>query len=142
MDSKPDVDWQPAGWRPEDQDSNPTLVEFQVLREQISRVYALLAHQPRPEHPDFNIWFGDHHMVLSANLPNLEPASIRVALVGQTLMLRGSYASLAGQERQPFFERTFTLPYVIDPASLRVNWVMGYLLIQAERYPQDKRQAA
>jgi len=47
-----------------------------------------------------------------------------------------------GQSAPPIFERTFTLPFPIAPESLRTDWLMGYLLIQAQRLSQDKPRAA
>lgn len=141
-DSKPNVDWHSIEWRPEHHNGSASGEEFRALQEMVKRVYPVMAGQPEVEHPDFNMWFGERQIIISGNLPNIDPASIQVALTGQTLLVRGLYQKLEGQTRRRFFERTFMLPYPVVPATLRVSWLMGYLLIQAQRPSNIRPEAA
>jgi HSP20 family molecular chaperone IbpA len=141
-DPKPGIQWHSIEWRPEHHDGSPNAEEFRALQEMVRRVYPVMAGQPKPEHPDFNIWFGERQLILSGNLPGIDPGSIQVALVGQTLYVRGLYQKIEGQTRRRFFERSFVLPYAVAPETLRVSWLMGYLLIEAQRPPGAMPEAA
>ena len=132
-----------AQWQPEFSDGMPFHEELRALQAEINRLFPKISKRsPSPETPTFSLWFGEHEMVLSGELPDLDPASVRVLLEGQRLIVRGDLAHSAaaspagaatGATQPAVFRRIFNLPWPIDPKSLSVTWTMGFLILQAHR---------
>ncbi len=137
------IDMPPLEWKPQQSDGHLNAEEYEALRTLVSRFYERIAKSVRPESPDFSIWFGENRITVSGNLPELDPDTVRVALAGQTLVVRGVFRSLAGSPTPPrTFQKIFMLPFPVDPRTLQVDWMMNFLIIQAQRLQQDRPQAA
>jgi HSP20 family protein len=83
-----------------------------------------------------NIWSGDQGLVITAEVPGVDPASISVNVLGDTLTFSGKRA--AGEEESMSFTRTVNLPYRVDPDRTQARCTDGILSIALER-PEAER---
>ena len=92
-------------------------------------------------------------LIISAELPGVEPADIEVNIDGKKLTISGkraipTYEKPADKEApQPVceetFERSFALPYDVDPASVKAETRLGILTLTLPKAPsaQSRRIA-
>ncbi len=81
-------------------------------------------------YPRVNAWENDSGLVLEAELPGVDPAQIEVSVEGAELRLKGARpASAGGEQAGDKFERSFELPFAVDPAAVKAVHRLGILTL-------------
>lgn len=97
--------------------------------------------------PPVNVWTGHDDAVLTAELPGVDPATIDISVVGDTLTLKGARQldelgegeSFTRQERQAGeFLRKMQLPFRVDPDKVEATYTKGILRVDLPRLEADK----
>lgn len=100
-----------------------------------------------PSHPAVNVSVGDDDVVLTAELPGLDPEKLDITVVRNTVTLRGERAEqeLANGETwvrrersHDAFERTVELPFEVDPQSADATYEKGVLRLALTRPEEHK----
>ena len=73
------------------------LHEMQRLQREMSRVFSGLEQPLNPEVPPVNAWVGESDIVVTAELPGVDPEKMDVSVVGDTLTISGAREAAAGE---------------------------------------------
>lgn len=83
-----------------------------------------------------NVWSNDQGLVITAEVVGVDPASIAVNVVGDTLTLSGKRQD--GDASEVTFTRTLHLPYRVDAERTEARCADGVLTIALQR-PEAER---
>lgn len=94
------------------------------------------------ELPALNVWIGSHGATITSELPGVDPASLDVVVVGDTVTIRAKRQIAAPQaearclrrERGDHdYARSIQLPFPVDPASAKADYRQGVLRLTLTR---------
>jgi HSP20 family protein len=103
----------------------------------------------RPAYPPVNVWHNAEHVVMTAEIPGVEPADLDVTATKTTVTLKGRRGGEQLQEGETFyrqerpaveFERTVELPFEVDPQSSEATYEKGVLTLRLRRPEEHKPQ--
>jgi HSP20 family protein len=96
--------------------------------------------------PPVNVWEGEKGLVLTAEIPGLDPAQLDVSLEHDMLTISGGRAAAETEtteenfvRRERWFEpfkRTIELPFDVDPDKCDASYEKGVLTVRLERRPE------
>lgn len=120
------------------------------LRQLQEEMHRTLADHDRPRataFPPVNIWTNPEGLVVTAELPGVEPESLEISALRETLTIRGERKPLDAvggatwhrrERRYGTFTRTIDLPYAIDAESVDASCRNGVLRIALRRPEAEK----
>jgi HSP20 family protein len=123
------------------------LHEMQRLQGEMNRVFSGLGQPLNPEVPPVNAWVGESDVVVTAELPGVDPSKVDVSVVGDTLTISGvleAEALKAGesyhrQERSHGrFTRSLQLPFHVEAGNVEAKYERGILRVKLPRAEADK----
>ncbi len=97
--------------------------------------------------PPMNVWIGDEAVIVTAEVPGVEPASLDVSVTESTLTLRGERPApqtgpgdvCTQRERDTGpFERSIDLPCPVEVAKVEARCVNGVLTLALPRAESDR----
>lgn len=100
-----------------------------------------------PTFPAINVWTNDEGVVLTAELPGVNPEDIDISVVGETLKLTGSRQREELPEGTKYhrrergygqFTRTFQLPFAVEADNVEAKFEKGVLHISLPRAEAEK----
>jgi len=122
--------------------------EMNRMRREMDR---LLARSPRfvnaPAFPALNVWSNAEVVLVTAEIPGIDPKDIEISVVGETLTLKGSRKPEEIGEGIQYhrrergygnFTRTLQLPYRIEADKVGATFDKGVLTITLPRAEADK----
>jgi HSP20 family protein len=124
--------------------------ELDRLQREMNRLfdnYSGERQRMAPGYPALNVWTGTDSAVMTAELPGVDPESIDISIVGETLTLSGQRpqeelpenARYHRQERgYGRFTRAFQLPFLVDANGVEARFEKGVLEISLPRAEADK----
>jgi len=99
------------------------------------------------EFPAVNIWIGDEGVILTTEVPGLNPEDIDISVVGQTVTISGNReAENVDQEtryhrqERPVgkFARSIELPFMVNANQVQATFENGVLYIKMPRAEAEK----
>lgn len=102
---------------------------------------------PIASFPAMNLYAGDEGVILTAELPGMEPDALEITVLGETLTLSGSRSGDDAEEgvkyhrrerSQGRFTRTVELPFQIDSEGVEARFNNGVLHVVLPRAEEDK----
>lgn len=119
--------------------------EMRRLQSEMSRLMQASAPLHAPEFPAMNAYANQDGVVLTAELPGVDPERLDIAVHRDTLTLRGERpgeadeAKLHRRERlRGKFLRTLGLPFMVDPEKVEARFENGVLRLTLQRSEEDK----
>jgi HSP20 family protein len=100
-----------------------------------------------PGYPAVNLWTADDEVVLTAELPGVDPEKIDIAVLDDTVTISGTRASedvpegavIHHRERgYGEFSRSFRLPFRIDAGNVDARHAHGVLEVKLVKAPEDR----
>jgi len=97
--------------------------------------------------PRVNVWSNDQALVLTAEAPGLDPATLDISVHGSTLTLKGERKPLALGEGDSYhrrersygtFVRELELPCAIDADKVQASYHHGVLAVHLPRSEADR----
>ena len=119
--------------------------EFGQLQNEMSRVLAGVrgfSGAVHRESPPVNLFVNEQDVVLTLELPGVDPAKVDVTVTGDTVTIRGGRAADATKNGQTFhrrerphgrFERELQLPFEVDPSKTEATYQQGVLKVRLAR---------
>ena len=101
----------------------------------------------RKQYPMINAWVSEDGLIVSAELPGVDPDEIEISVVGDTLSLSGTRngedlpdgSEYYRRERgHGEFTRSLDLPFKVDVDAVEANFVNGVLKLELPRLPEEK----
>jgi len=91
---------------------------------------------PRSDEVPLNVWSNDQALIITAEVVGVDPASIAVNVLGDTITVSGKRTR--GEDDEVSFTRTVQLPYRVDPEHTEARCTDGVLTIALQR-PETER---
>ena len=94
------------------------------------------------EFPPVNLYVNDHDLLLTLEIPGIDPAQVDVTVTGDTVSLRGERPAEVAQPGQSFhrrerpvgkFLREVRLPFEVDPSKTEAAYERGVLTVRMTR---------
>jgi len=94
------------------------------------------------EFPPVNLYVNDHDLLLTLEVPGIDPAQVDVTVTGDTVHLRGERPAETAQPGQSFhrreraagqFSREVRLPFEVDPSKTEAAYERGVLTVRMSR---------
>ena len=123
------------------------LHEMQRLKREVNRVFAGLEQPLNPEGPPVNAWVGESDVVVTAELPGVDPAKMDVSVVGDTLTISGTREAEILKEGESYhrqernhgrFTRSLQLPFHVETGKVEAKYDRGILRITLPRAESDR----
>jgi len=115
--------------------------------EHLARLLPASAVGAGHQHPAVNVFAGSDDLLLSMELPGIDPEKLDITVVRDTLTLRGERAADAVQSGETFhrreraagsFARTVHLPFEVDATKTEATYDKGVLQVKLTR-PESTR---
>ena len=91
-------------------------------------------------YPRVNVWENKDGLVLEAEVAGIDPSKLDVGADGNTLTIKGEKTRLG--EKTATFQRSFNLPFELDPAQIKATLKNGLLSVTIPRKASEKKQIA
>jgi len=97
--------------------------------------------------PQFNVWSSDHELIVTAEIPGLDPEQIDVNVNNDLLTVSAGVNAEELSEGESYqrreryagqFERSVRLPFAVDQEKSEARYVDGVLEIRLTKPEQDK----
>ncbi len=122
--------------------------DLERLHQEVNRVFSDLGRPARTqEYPLVDIWTSEDEALVTAELPGIDAKDLELAVVGNTLTLRGrrvrpelkkGEAYHRQERRYGEFVRSVDLPFKVDSEKVGASFQRGQLTIQVPRAESDK----
>lgn len=115
--------------------------------EMFSRLHRHHAPRGAAAYPAVNLWADDNGAVLTSEIPGVALTDLEITVSGKNMTIKGSRQREESEDSQKFirgerahgmFERTITLPFQIDAATVAAKLVNGVLEVTLPRAENDK----
>jgi HSP20 family protein len=125
---------------------NP-LREMQRLRQEMNHVFSGLDQTLSEEFPLVNAWLGEGDIIVTAELPGVDPGKVDISVVGDTLTISGSRETEPLREGESYhrqerghgrFTRSLQLPFHVDAGKVEAKYDRGILQMTLPRAEADK----
>ncbi len=123
------------------------LREMQRLRQEMNQVFSTLDHPLSQEFPLLNAWLGEGDIVITAELPGVDPGKVDISVVGDTLTISGSREAEPLKEGESYhrqerehgrFARSLQLPFHVETGKVEAKYDRGILRMILPRAEADK----
>lgn len=121
--------------------------QLQRVRNEMDRVFSEAGRPRASAFPPVNVWTSQDGVVVTAELPGVDPSKLEISAMRDTLTIHGELVrpevgpecSWHRHERGAgAFTRTVALPYTIDAESVDASCRDGVLRISLRRPEDDK----
>jgi len=118
--------------------------EMERLQQDVNR---LLSRESAPTFPAVNIWASDQDVIVTAEVPGVDPANLDITVAENILRLTGSRkpeelkpgeVSHRRERASGEFTRSFRLPYAVDSGKVEASCEKGILKVRLPRAEEDK----
>ena len=118
--------------------------ELDQIQQEMSRMFGRRIAKPSVPvgYPAVNLWADDASLVLTAEIPGMNPEQLDVAVNRNSIVLSGTRESGKLQEGETYyrqerpkasFTRTLELPVEVDPQSAEAEYAKGVLTLRLSR---------
>jgi HSP20 family protein len=123
------------------------LRQMQRLRQEMNQVFSGLDQPLSEEFPAVNAWLGEGDIVVTAELPGVDPGKVDISVVGDTLTISGSRESEPLKEGESYhrqergqgrFTRSLQLPFHVEAGKVEAKYDRGILRMILPRAEADK----
>lgn len=125
--------------------------DFDRMQAQVERLFdrsrSRLNDSYAPGFPLVNLWTSEDEVVLTAEVPGVDPEKIEIAVLDDTVTVSGSRsveetpegAVIHHRERgYGEFSRTFRVPFRIDAAGVDARYTHGVLEVKLPKAAEDR----
>lgn len=121
--------------------------EMQQLQHEMDRLFAGENLPFAREYPAVNIWAGEDDMIVTSEIPGLEPGDINISVTGDTLAISGlipkdelKEGQICHRRERAYgrFSRSVQLPFKVDADKVEAKYEKGVLKIVLPRAEEDK----
>lgn len=121
--------------------------EMQRLQGEMNRLFSTVDPQISHEYPPINVWLGQEDVIVTAEVPGIDPAACEISVIGDMLTISGKTypeilkegESYHRQERSyGSFKRILQLPFHVNAEKVEAKYEKGILRITLPRAEEDK----
>jgi HSP20 family protein len=124
-------------------DSVPELID---LQREINRLFSNVGHSATLDYPALNVWEKDDSLIVTSELPGMEPENIDISVTGTILTITGTSKTDPIKEGETYlrqerdlgnFQRNLQLPFGVDSRAIEAKYEKGILKITLPRMKED-----
>ena len=121
--------------------------EMQRLQHKMDRLFTGEVLPFTGRYPAVNIWAGEDDMIVTSEIPGIEPGDIDISVTGDTLTISGSRTPDELKEGEAYhrreraygrFNRAVQLPFKVEANKVEARYEKGVLNIVLPRAEEDK----
>ncbi len=121
--------------------------DLRHMRHELDREFGRRRRGAASEFPPLNVWSGEHDVIVTAELPGVDPDDIDITVDGPVLTLKGNRrqpevtANAAAHRRERgygAFARSVTLSYDVDADKVQAECRDGVLRVYLPRPEAEK----
>lgn len=121
--------------------------DMQRLQNEVNRLFSGVTQTVGQYYPPVNIWTGEDHLIVTAEIPGANTDEIDVSVLGDRLTLSGMRESTTLKEGENYhrqernygrFSRTIQLPFNVEAIRVDAKYDKGILTINLPRAEMDK----
>jgi HSP20 family protein len=118
------------------------MTEMQRLQREMNRLFSGAAELYADDFPAVNVWISESGVIVTAELPGVDPAKMDIKVVGDSWTLTGSREPAFLKEGEGYhrqertygsFARTLQLPFQVEAAKVDAKYQKGVLYITLPR---------
>jgi len=124
-------------------DSVPEIID---LQREINKLFSNVGQGTTLDYPAVNVWEKDDSLVVTTELPGMDPDNINVSVTGAVLTISGTSKSDPIKEGETYlrqerelgnFQRNIQLPFQVDSKAVEAKYEKGMLNITLPRLKED-----
>jgi HSP20 family protein len=117
------------------------------MENEMNRILSRYAYPTSSEFPAFNVWGTNDQVIVTSEIPGIEPSSIDISVSGTTLTVRGlrdpeqAEKGVSYHRRERWygkFSKTIELPFTIEAEKVEARFSKGILYITLPRSETEK----
>ncbi|HOJ14439.1 MAG TPA: Hsp20/alpha crystallin family protein [Deltaproteobacteria bacterium] len=121
--------------------------ELDRLHREVSGIFGLPRLRRLAAYPPMNVHTADDDVVVTSELPGVDPSEVEITVSGDTLSIKGSRKPRELKEGEQWhrrergfgeFFRTVQLPFTVDASKVSAEYTNGVLKIVLPRSEADK----
>lgn len=121
--------------------------EMDRMQREVSSIFTLPRPRRAVSYPPLNIHSGDDDVIITSEIPGIDPADVELTVTGDTLTIKGTRKPYEVKEGETWhrrergsgdFFRTVQLPYTVDAGKVQAEYAHGVLRITLPRAESDK----
>ena len=121
--------------------------EMDRLEHEMGNIFSGVGRGRSVNFPPINVFSSEDDVVITSEIPGIDPADIDLSVIGDTLTIKGSRKQHELAEGQTWhrrergtgsFYRTVTLPFNVDGTKVEADYVKGVLKVELPRAEADK----
>ena len=124
-------------------DSVPEIID---LQREINKLFSNAGQGATLDYPAVNVWEKENSLIVTTELPGMDPDNINIAVTGAVLTISGTSKSDPIKEGETYlrqerelgnFQRNIQLPYQVDSQAVEAKYERGILKITLPRQKED-----
>ena len=124
-------------------DSVPEIID---LQREINKLFSNVGQGGASDYPAVNVWEKENCLVVTTELPGMDPDNINISVTGAVLTISGTSKSDPIKEGETYlrqerelgnFQRNIQLPYQVDSKAVEAKYERGVLKIKLPRQKED-----
>ena len=123
-----------------------SIPEMMTLQREINRHFSNVGQGTTLDYPAINVWEKDDSVIVTTELPGMDPEKIDISVTGKTLTISGTSMEDPIKEGETYlrqerelgnFQRNFQLPFQVDSKKIEARYEKGVLQITLPRLKED-----
>jgi HSP20 family protein len=123
-----------------------TVPEMLQLQREMNRLFSNVGQKLPQDFPAVNMWDKGDQMIVTAELPGIDPEKIDISVSGETLTIAGSNPPEAFNQGETYvrqergigsFKRNIQLPFQINSKEVNAKYEKGILIVTLPRLRED-----
>lgn len=123
-----------------------TIPDMLQMQREMNRLFSIMGQKSPQDYPAVNIWEKDGTVVITAELPGIDPEKMDISVSGDTLTIAGTVSTeiLAQNEiylRQErdigSFKRNIQLPFQVNAQAVEAKYERGILMVTLPKVTED-----
>lgn len=121
--------------------------ELQNMQWEMNRLMQGRAVPYSVDFPEINLWVGENDLIVTSEIPGIDPGRIEISTKGDMLTISGSRKQPDLKEGETYhrqershgnFSKVIYLPYRVDAGKVEAKYEKGILILKLPRPEEEK----
>jgi HSP20 family protein len=121
--------------------------EMMQLQREMNRLFSNVGQKSPPDYPAINIWEKDQTVVVTAELPGIEPEKMEISVNGDMLTIAATQPAEALADGEIYlrqergignFKRNIQLPFPVNGEAVLAKYEKGVLMVTLPRFAEEQ----
>ncbi len=121
--------------------------DIQRMQNEMNRLLEGITVPYASDFPEINLWTGEQDLIITSEIPGIDPGSLDISLKGDSLTIRGSRKPEELKEGEAYhrqersygnFAKVIRLPFEASSARVEARYEKGVLILKLPRPEEQK----